>query len=142
MPGVCAEPNVLDSPWPKVDLRYGQQSDSVIKQLFLWVESEQRPSRNAVKGQDRVLSRLCRHWENLVIVEGLSCKQISFNDQAYHQIIVPSCLRPQIIEGWVRNCLACVKRKSPNAQEHAPLVSITTIQPLQLVWTFCLLNLP
>ena len=83
-----------------INMRREQQDDSVVREVFLAVEAKQRPSRNSLKGRDREIQKLCRHWESLEIRKGVLCKRLLMDDREFIQIVAPSSIRSRIIDGY------------------------------------------
>ena len=88
------------SPWPKSNLKLSQKNDPALNTLYPAVKCGQRTSKSILRTYSTDLKKLYNHWEKLEIINGLLCKKCSINNQTFHQILAPSSLRPQIIEGF------------------------------------------
>jgi len=146
-----------------------QLVDSTLGPLLRGREAGEKPSPEQLGSLSRSSRHLLQLWEQLVVSEGVLCRQFESADGSSStlQIVVPTALREEVLselhEGavgghfgfdktlarlkerfywpgqfndvrdWCGNCSTCAARKNPAPKARAPLTSITTGYPLQLV---------
>lgn len=141
-----------------IDWSQLQHEDEEIRPWIDRVQSGEKPKKDQFPN-----SPLLRMFDKLCVEEGILYRKVSLNDQEVKQLVLPRVQVPTVlkllhdemghpgrerttslikerfywpgisadIEKWVSNCDRCVKRKTQ--PDRAPLVSITTTQPLELI---------
>ena len=142
-----------DIDWPKV-----QQSDTQLQPWIDFVTSERKPRKGQLPP-----SPLSRQYEHPKMVNDVLHREITIDGRKIRQLVLPSSHVPVVLEAlhdemghpgrdrtnslirdrfywpgmtkdiddWIQHCDRCLKRKKePN---RAPLVNISTSQPMELV---------
>jgi len=145
------------------DMKKLQREDNVINAVCLVVESGQKPSRLSLKNESSQFRALVKQFKKLFFQDGVLYRRAVIDNDLVDQLIVPSSLRRELLvelhdnmghvgrdrtldlvrrrvywPGWykdvlnkVQHCRNCVCRKTPT--DVAPLVSVVSTQPLELV---------
>ena len=144
------------------DVLQAQQSDPVIAPALRFKAKGEKPSKDIITHAAPGVRILMRDWEKLYISEeGLLCRKTSENNQIvlpkkFHQVIYQE-LHSQMghlssdrviqlavqrfywpymrrdIETFIAKRCSCIKQRKPHIQGKAPLQSIVTTQPFELV---------
>ena len=137
-----------------------QRRDSEIGPLFPFVAQKSPPDRNQLPLEARPL---VRYFDKLSIVSGALYRTVLINDESVRQIVLPVTFRREVlqilhdrmghmgrdrtmhllkerffwpgmtkdVDLYISRCRRCIQRKKPDSK--APLVPITTTQPLEIV---------
>ena len=146
-------------PIPSVNLRMKQIQDPEIRWIVPWVKRRCRPQKSDVP----VGYTLARCFEHLRFEDGILYRVTDLEGTLRRQIVLPRSLVTKVmemvhdkmghlgrdktlglvqdrfywsgmskeVENYIRSCKRCLLRKKP--AERAPLVNITTTQPLEVV---------
>lgn len=141
------------------DLRGAQRRDPVLGKLLPFVLGGRRPSVSQLPGGREYI----RYFDRLVLRRGVLHRKVQVDGQEKVQLVLPQEYRvlalrglhddighmgrdktlnlvresffwPRMtgdVEDWIRNCVRCKLSKGVGIK--APLVNITTTQPLELV---------
>lgn len=148
---------------PSINWKEQQRSDPLINQFCQWLDLNQKPPWDQVKG-DTEAQILHKEFSHLVLLEEILYRKCEIQGRDYFQLVLPRSHRKQVLKGlhndvghpakdrtlslmrerfywpkmsmdvtqWVENCDRCLRRKSP-FNTKAPLVSISSTQPMELV---------
>jgi len=143
------------------DIRRAQNNDPVISPWMSYLRSGQKPNHRVCKGQED--SAMLRNFEHLRLKRGAMYREVKTESETVSQLVLPKALKKEALRGihddighpgrdrtialakerfwwpglnkdveeWVRQCPRCVRRKAIG--ETAPLVNISTSQPMELV---------
>ena len=148
--------NLNPSEW-----RSRQRSDPIIGLFSRSVTQKEKPPLDSITTTEG--KSILKEFDHLVIRRGVLYRQVKDEDEESLQLVLPSSWRTDAMKGahdelghfghargiavlrqrfywphmsadltdWIKRCERCIKRKSPTST--APLVSISTTQPLELV---------
>ena len=148
--------------WTERDWRRIQDRDDVLRVWMQAVREKKRPAKNSIDfNPDNV--HFQKIFDNLCLIRGVLYREVVINTEKRKQLVVPKTFVRNIltrlhndqghpgrdrtlslikdrfywpgstrdVEDWISNCGRCVRRKTNPVR--APLVNITTSQPLELV---------
>ncbi|KAL0154116.1 hypothetical protein M9458_050575 [Cirrhinus mrigala] len=143
------------------EIRRKQREDDVVVRVIYFLERKRRPSQREKVHETSQVLRMLKHWEKLEIKDGVLYR-IS-KDKAgkkRYQLVVPNSLKSTVLRGthqgqrrtlhlvrqrffwsgmdnevrkYVTHCKRCVLSKTPEPDARAPLESVKTCEPLELV---------
>ena len=140
--------------------KQAQRSDPGIGPLFPFVAQKMVPDRRQIPA---AAVPLLRYFDKLCIINGALYRNVVINEESVRQIVLPSCYRTEVLQSlhdrmghmgrdrtlhlvrerffWpgmttdveqhITSCRRCIQRKKPVSK--APLVPISTTQPLEIV---------
>ena len=146
-----------------VDVAQEQQNDDIIMKVINWKQRSCRPSKLNLRSSSSELRSLMKEWDKLHLKDGILFRSVHSDNGQIEQLVVPRSCRQHILVSlhdnmahpgrdktlalvqerfyWpkmstevinkVAKCRRCICRKA--ASQKAPLVPITSTQPLELV---------
>ncbi|CAI5668147.1 unnamed protein product [Oreochromis niloticus] len=149
-------------PIPREEICAAQRQDPVIGKMYESVVQNKRPTTQEIKTESTEFKALAREWSKLKIREdGTMFRETRHKKQlvlpsVYHPLVLNELHKqmghlgsertlnlirdrffwPKMqrdIEHFVSNVCECLKQRKPNRQARAPMLSIETTHPFQLV---------
>jgi transposase InsO family protein len=143
------------------DVRKEQNTDQFVGTWMRYLRSGKTPDRRVCQTPED--SAMLRNFPHLKLMRGALYRQVEVDEETVLQLVLPRALRKLAIEGihdnlghpgrdrtlalarerfwwpgmstqvedWVKHCPRCLRRKS--APNTAPLVNITSTQPMELI---------
>lgn len=149
-------------PIPRDKIREAQQKDPVIGKVLDYKMKNERPSANALRRESPELRTLVREWSKLEIKQDGTLHRRSQSrcqlvlPKVYHPLVLKELHQEmghlgsertlnlirdrffwpkmqQDVEHFVTNVCECLKKRKPNRITRAPMMSIKTTHPFELV---------
>uniref|UniRef100_A0A3P8TE73 Gypsy retrotransposon integrase-like protein 1 n=2 Tax=Amphiprion percula TaxID=161767 RepID=A0A3P8TE73_AMPPE len=149
-------------PLPREEICAAQQQDPVIGKMYSYVKQNRKPAAHEIQNESSEFKALAREWSKLCIREdGTLFRKTQHKEQlvlpaVYHPLVLNELHKqmghlgsertinltrdrfywPKMqrdIEHFVMNVCECLKKRKPNRQARAPMQSIETTHPFQIV---------
>ena len=146
-----------------VDLEALQQEDKIISRVMSRLHEGKRPSQRQLRKEPREFRQLIREWDKLEVISGRLCRLTQMDGHQVEQVVLPKVCRKEVlcslhdrmghmgrertldlvrsrffwpglrsdVQRKISNCGRCLRFRKQ--KDTAPLVSIHTSQPLELV---------
>ena len=84
----------------KNDMQQAQEDDQSLSTVLSWVKNGKQPHRSVLQGQSRDVWVLWNNFDSLKVVNDILCRNFedSSTGQSFLQQVVPTILRPKILE--------------------------------------------
>ncbi|KAL6481039.1 hypothetical protein MHYP_G00091190 [Metynnis hypsauchen] len=119
---------------PKQEIRAAQRADPVIGRVLYYKSQYTKPKRSGRHQGNEHERLLLKEWKRLVVKNETLYRQVRDKQRGcFHQ---ERFYWPRMfgeIKAWWEQCERCCLRKTPTAGLRAPLVSIHTTPPLELI---------